>query len=353
MFHLLNRFKSFTLSIGILTLPLQAHSSFETLTPPSYEEFVAQLHQVYQFKSPSPENLPSLYSDKRYKNLTKGDVVYLPIKHMAPGQGSFSFRTVQEKIKNAPRYWGVNWVESQGKWILPRNQFTALHPYSKSALGILLKDVILIIDGNHKILTSLYYGASTAPVRILKNWSDLTLEQALPKLRKKGYVFPYNTEGEILNEWPNFKDIQDNPYRYLAIQLLLKCQIEVTNGSLKVKNLRGQSQPLICKINRDLPFLELHLSRLWKLRGLEYNSDEEPSEETINQAKQIVLDEFKMESTEFSFLKNILILDPPIEVSSVSEPTKKDIKNLTDRIDAYLKTRTKEECEDLLADNYF
>lgn len=218
-------------------------------------------------------------------------------------------------------------------------------------MGILLTDCILIIDGNHKTLTSLYFGAKTVPVRIAKNWSHLSFVEAKAKLLKKDLILPFNSMGEELNVWPNFLELEDNPFRYIVTKFLLKTQIELTKeGSIKLKNLRGNPEPLIIKINRDLAYLELLLANMWIKMGLDPYSllKEENWEQKL---REVTINEFKKKRTKFLFLKKLLVVDSALQMSSVSHPSEEDIKNIELRIQEFLNSH--HSCEASLKDAYF
>lgn len=309
-------------------------------TPASMETFLRSIKKSYQFTGPDYDQLIAGSGKKKYRSLKKGDLVYLPINWMLPGQGTFAFLSVLKKIQSAPTEWSADWDAQAQEWRLTSDNGKALYPASKSALVILLADSVLVIDGNHKVLTSIYYGSQTIPAKIAKNWSHLTLAEAMPKLVKKDLIFPYNAKGERLSvsQLPDYSTIEDYPLRFLASLVLLKCQVQIDEDqSLKILKIRGSTSPIICKLNRDIPFLELHIARTWQTLGLNYTPNHDITEELLESAREILIQESQKARSKHSFLKSVLLLNSPIQLDSIQQPSEEDITKLEALIRDHLK----------------
>lgn len=46
---------------------------------------------------------------QKYKNIKRGEVYYLPIQNLIPGQGTYSLMTLKDKIADAVNKWDLHW----------------------------------------------------------------------------------------------------------------------------------------------------------------------------------------------------------------------------------------------------
>ncbi len=347
-------------ALGVLCFFISAlcygHENSPPSVPKTPQNLLEILKKSHHFSPPNKD--PELRKALRYSDLEKGEEAYLPISWLQPGQASFSFLTVKSKIQTVAEEWGAQWDTRKARWNLPFDGQKALFPQSKSALVLLLSDSVLVLDGNHKVMTSLFFGAETMPVKIANNWSHLSLKEALPRLIENDLVFPFDPMGKTIKEWPSFTSIPDNPLRYLAAKLLLKCQIQLDEDKeLQIKKARGSSNPVVCKLNRDLPFLELRMARVWKKSGIEFRSkdlESSPNEltsELVEAARNSLIEGRNKNGPEYEFLKEVLILESPLNLGPSKNLTEEERKKLLVLIQAHLETR--KSCGALLADSYF
>lgn len=310
----------------------------------SAQRFLHRVGKGFEEKAPQ-------YS--RFK-LKVGETAFVDVSWLRPGQATFSYYTILGKINNTAEEFGLKWNGKSATWQLPFDSARAVFPLKKAALGVLLKDGIVLADGNHKLLTSLYYGAETLPVRILADWRKYTLQEAFLDLVDANFIFPYSRSGERLHRLPTFAQLEDEPFRYLAQKLLLKCQVEESKeGELRITDTRGSRTPVVCKLNRDVPFLELRMALALRMGGLQYSPriGVEPSRGVVEKAREILLAARQSGKAVFKSLKSSLFVEEPISIHKPRHLSDEEMEMVLQLISEHLSDH--KICESVLGDSYF
>ncbi len=246
-----------------------------------------------------------------------GKISYQPIQYMRAGQVSFAYLTVGHKIERAPKEFDVVWSEKNLSWKLNYDNGRALLSEDKSLMGVIGPDGIYLVDGNHKSLTSLYFGAKTAPIFLKEDLSikadgtAMTIEEFRSIMKERGHVFLTKIDGSV-SEWPPLLDQMENdPNRHFISLITTKLKIKIKeDGKVKIKNRRGSDDPILVKIGRDVEFFELELSRRLHAAGLHYEDrfGDRPPHNFIAIAARLLWD---MRQAGDPFLKKILMFSEP------------------------------------------
>lgn len=289
----------------------EAPAKAPTLTP-TLSQFRRMISKNHHFNADLP-------FDKLRKYV--GKTVHLPLEYMRSGQVSFAFLTVVDKISRAPEEFHVEWSSKNKEWKFKYNGGKSLLPKTKSLMGVLGPDGIYLLDGNHKSLTSLYFGAKTAPIYLKEDLSvkadgtPYTQEEFREVMKTRGYVFLNNIDGSTAEWTPHLNHMHNDPNRHFVSLITTKLQIHFReDDSVKIKNRRGSEEPLLVKIGRDAEFFELEFSKRLHARGLHYMDKwgNNPPKEFIKEAAEVL---WEMRIAGDAFLQKILIFREPRKYS--------------------------------------
>lgn len=217
----------------------------------------------------------------------------------------------------------IEWSEEQRSWILPHNEGRAVLPKSKTILGILLKDGVVVLDGHHKVFMSQVFGAGTVPVEVAEDWRHMSVNEAFSRLVEEGKIFPYDKWGNPLSQLVRWSELEDEPFRYFVSQILLK--IKASQGRLNQVDVRGWSgnldRSIIGKINRDISFHEQTLALALRLDGLNELPISPFTYEILEATRQRLIGMQNHPHPAMSALSQILIFPEVVSMSGGVKPS--------------------------------
>lgn len=224
------------------------------------------------------------------------EVQYFPISRIHPGQNRYAQRNVDQKKQAA--------IKKGTAKLNPDGSYTLAYDNGKSILAqkdalpvvkVLLKkpalkneELYILVDGHHDVLASLALGASTVPVKIIKDFGVKNPFMFWNDAEKNNYIFPYTLDGKYQIPPSDFKKLTDDPNRYFAAIAARKCELK----GMKVDESTGAEYPLWIKIGKDIPFIEFKISDVLNKHGLVYDYkrlDETLPEEFVEKARTILI----------------------------------------------------------------
>jgi len=318
----------------------KAHFKRPTLTP-TIEQFFVRVEQNYFFTP----NLPFAHLRKII-----GKTQFLPIDYMRASQVSFGFLTAQDKIERAKEEFGAKWDEEKGRWLFNKDNDhgRSLFPERRNALGVLGPDGIYVVDGHHKILTSLYYGATTYPITLIedlsvdKNGKPYTREEFRALMKERGHLFLTMMDGSEADWVPLLHKMTNDPNRFFVTLITMKLKIKIKDGDAKIKEQKGSTNPVIIKIGRDAEFFEFEFAKRLHAAGIHYDDawGKNPPLGFIEKAAEIL---WQMRETGDPFLNDVLMFPVPMDIS------KEDLEKI---LNEFLKGKS-HVCQTLMTDPYF
>lgn len=222
-----------------------------------------------------------------------GDVVQVNTQHLYPGQTSYSFLTVQAKIRDWVESGELVWNDREREWALPYDRGRSAMQ-DRVALGVLTDQGILVLDGHHKIMAAMYLGSRRVPVRLIKDFRRLSRKASFySEMQAKGLVFLWRHDRVRDARRPPeyFHEMLDDPNRHFAALITGKLRVKKIKRHYEVLERRGPNSALAVKINRDIPFFEWILARVLREGGFVYDatwSDAHFAKE-LERARQILL----------------------------------------------------------------
>lgn len=276
-------------NFSICVLALFRCATFASELPKNFADLMRGVEANYRFS-------PFEYGDRELK---EGQTYFLPLESLQSGQHEVAFLKVEEKIR----------LIFDRKKSYHHNE--ALFSKDESGQVILLKDCILLIDGNHKALASLWGGVKSMPVEILYDWRHQTFDEALEKLKENHLIWPYKQGEMILNPSP-LDQMTNNPLRFWVSQALGKVKIKQNkNSEIKILKKKEIENPLAVKIGRDFPFYEFILALALESQGFVVEESEAmPTTENIEKARQLLKQTLMDESfPEITRLRQIFLVE--------------------------------------------
>jgi hypothetical protein len=219
--------------------------------------------------------------------LKVGDITYIPINNLTPGQLRYAQPVVQTKVAGQKK---IGLIHDDSKSTLAKTEKDAV-PVIKAPFGLVIK------DKHHETLAAIRVGAQTVPVHIVDDLSNLTTEEFWQKAEEKGHVYPYNLKGE--RQIPtSFADLQDDPNRQFATIISRKC---INVGDPVDKILKdGAEYPVWIKIlsgdKKTRAFIEFIIADTLYKHGILYTYDIEKTkpekyERLVEQARKVLLED--------------------------------------------------------------
>ncbi|MCX6116462.1 MAG: ParB/Srx family N-terminal domain-containing protein [Proteobacteria bacterium] len=140
------------------------------------------------------------HSDRCDIKSDKGDHCDVDLRGVHPTQFAVGMREVDSKKKE---------LRSHGK-----------HSIDQEIMPIVIgpKGQIYLVDHHHAALALLSENQFNALAEVLKNWSDLSQNEFLRKMKSENLMYQYDSRGVATKESPpdSLNDLIDDPYRSLA-----------------------------------------------------------------------------------------------------------------------------------------
>lgn len=118
-----------------------------------------------------------------------GRTAYVPLSYVRPGQVRVSYHNMIVKIDEAIELYDLTRDPVAGAWVLAYDQNRSLYPIEDPVVGVLSSDGIVLIDGHHSALASIYCGALTLPIELIADWSDKSRERFWADALERNWVF--------------------------------------------------------------------------------------------------------------------------------------------------------------------
>ena len=203
--------------------------------------------------------------------LEQGEVSFVSILRLIPGQDQISYLNAFEKLRAKYKKWQVTWDDLENKYKLFFDKGRSLLPQNRPIKVLSSPDGLLIVDGHHHVVMSLFVGASKIPVYVMGKIPALSI-RTWKRLIERKTVYFKNSAPEILAaKTPKITRLTDNPFRYLASRLALKTKISYKEGLVTVQEKKGSKNALWIKINEGFPFVEFYIAEIIQKAGITFD----------------------------------------------------------------------------------
>lgn len=222
------------------------------------------IHVIRQFR----EVAPPQNEIKRLKNIFKEnpkEVTFLPLNILAAAQHRISFDRVQTKILDLYETYGAEEFHFDGnKSFLPKSAPIKI---------ALLPEGIVVVDGNHETLASIYAGAKTIPVIIVADKSDMDSNAAaLKELEDEGLAYMRKLNGTYSYKPGLFSDLVDDVNRFLMSLISRRVKEIQIDGESKLES-HASDQDVIIKFEEGTPLIEFICADILYENGIVYNPE--------------------------------------------------------------------------------
>lgn len=232
----------------------------------SEENFARTIQTNYKF-------VPLDKNQRKELSQKIGAVQFLKINNTFSTQTSYAFSSIVESLRPGKLISDLSALPDphSAQWTLNHAEGKSLLPKAKYAQGYLCKDGIATVDGHHKILLSLSVGATLAPFLLLEDWSNLSRAECLERLHEIGKALFKLPDGTAVNEPPDYGKMINDVNRYAIDLMLYKLEVKTQGTQWKITNQKGAAYPVLIKINKDDPMMEVHGAAVLTQGGLFYN----------------------------------------------------------------------------------
>jgi hypothetical protein len=200
-------------------------------------------------------------------------VAFVPLIHIHPGQVRYSYNNVVDKLTKEGEKFAIFPPPGQsGDPILnPENdKGHSFYPESE-ALNVVLSDFgLILLDGHHGVITAIYFGASTLPVRIVADYRGKGSSQLWAELEAKAWAHLQTLSRGRQVPPSSFSDLEDDILRYFVALVAYKVIVD-PSGAIEYS--APKSPPIWIKINNSVPFIEFILADILTQGGLQVNQD--------------------------------------------------------------------------------
>jgi len=236
---------------------------------------------------------------------------FFPLQGLIRGQDAVSVQNIiSEKYSTRLANKDFTWNATQNRWSFAYDGGRSVVPATDPIIGIRGPQGIVIIDGHHDLVLSVFLGAKTIPVQIKEDLSKLSPLEFWQNLKQRNLVYLKDDAKALASALPQMTRMQDSPNRYLATLLAMKVLTqEVENDQLKVSSINKSKNSIWIKLNQSVPFIEFHIAKILSDAGIRYDAKwgKDLPVEIVEQARCALLDA-KL-SGGYPQLKRIAILD--------------------------------------------
>lgn len=218
------------------------------------------------------------------------ETIYVNNQFFLPGQVTYSSLEVRTKIAEEIQDRTAIWDAEEEEWILPYDRGRSVLPDDRPALGILVIDGIVTVDGNHKIMANKAFGGTRSPVTI---YLDLAQYGISSQDLTSEHVYLWRKDGTRAPQLPlTYTAMDDDPNRFFAARITGK--VSLSGNKLKDLEILKRKVPddaIVIKFNRDIDFFELHVARVLHRYGFHFegNSEADITPEHRQRAQEILL----------------------------------------------------------------
>ncbi len=236
-----------------------------------------------------------------------GQALYLPVPVLERSQSTFSFDRVVKGLRDLKRAGAFR----RGK--LHHDDGRSVYPKDRRITGVLYRGRVYIVDGHHRALISTYVGAKTIPVELIADWSAKPPSRFFRDLRSRHLSYFYDHGGSWAGPG-EFCEIVDDPMIFFARKVLRRIDLnyDIETGELEIIKDRGAKVAIGLKLNRDVPFTEQEMARLFRKGGLEWERGDRVTAKLMARALEIL----RTRRTG-SRLRQLLLLDRPTRMAQL------------------------------------
>ncbi|GAB4234930.1 MAG: hypothetical protein Tsb0021_14350 [Chlamydiales bacterium] len=213
------------------------------------------------------------------------EAFYIEADAIKPGQVRYADYQVMEKVKESVENGEVAWNETEKRWELKHHHSSSLFPLSKSLPVVNGPYGFVLVDGHHHFLENQKLGGTTIPVKVIADYSRLSLEEFLNIAEEKGFIHPYDVYGNRVHLPLSFSELQNDPNRFFAA---LGKRIYIDTPEMHFS--KGSEYPIWVKVGKDIPFIEMRISEAMWNAGLVYDEQQgtEPDAVFYETARDVI-----------------------------------------------------------------
>lgn len=211
--------------------------------------------------------IQDVFDPVKFANLLNTNI-FVPISYIHPGQ----HRYAQLHVVASLSYDLENFAEFDGNvFKLGNDDGRSLFPLKDARSGVLTDFGIVLVDGHHSVITSLYLGASSLPIKIVKDLRKQTKTHVFQQLETEELVYLIDLDGTRRIPEPEFSSLKDDANRSLVS--LTGLNVRVTPTGLKFRY-GSDLEPLWVKVGESIPFVEFMLADLLYSAGIKLTNED-------------------------------------------------------------------------------
>jgi hypothetical protein len=219
---------------GIILIFLTTHQALARppVAPISDESFMRSIEAREHQLVSSP--------DMEFLRTAIGKTLYLPLSWLCPGQDEFSLKVARQKIHQAVKRWKLD-----DGGALPFDAGRSLVSKKAPARAEHTPDCVMLADGNHHAIMSLFLGAQSFPVH-------------LERIREH-------------HEYPrHFSELKDNVYLYVARLITARVKFSANGRSLKWLRPQDPLRIIVLKDQNSPNYLERYVAQILEEHKVKY-----------------------------------------------------------------------------------
>ena len=226
-------------------------------------------------------------SNKKNNN---SESFYVDSKIVMPGQIRYSKKHVPVKVNIfIEKGWAIE--KGDSKYVLSFDGGNSSLPIESAVPVIKIVDgkqtKYIALDGHHDILANIVLNGRSVPVQVKHDFSDLSLENAINKAKKRELVYYKLPGGEEVRYVSSFKELVDDPMRSFISSNERKIYSDGTSRGaeyvLWIKSMEGDRP-----IEKEQNFIEFIMADALINYGFELSNDKS-NEELVNEARMILI----------------------------------------------------------------
>lgn len=239
----------------------------------------------------------------------------------APEKGMHDFFPVAALDGTQNFFSHARFTHSLGKAIAEEGQALShddkksMYGFNKKIKAVFYRGRLHIVDGHHRALISIYWGAKTLPVEILDVFPDRLSPRAFRRIMtRRGWGKWRDAFGQVLTP-VDLCDMENDPNLQFARLVIRRVSVALQSGRLTIKKSKGAKIAIAIKINSDVPFFEFLIADALTRAGFVFDdrrTEEDLSFEELERALEILQADARLDS---SPLKQLLLLDRPQDVA--------------------------------------
>lgn len=195
---------------------------------------------------------------------------FVSIGHLRPAQHRYAeFHVISTLPKDLEKF-AQSIDGGENSFRLINDDGRSLFPLQDARKGVLTDFGIVMVDGHHSVLTSLYSGAVTLPIILIEDYRSLTREDVFSKIESDNLAYLIDLDGKRNLPPLRFSELKDDPNRSLIS--LTGLNVRQTEGEFSYFY-GSELQPLWIKMGESIPFVEFILADILYQRGIAFTAE--------------------------------------------------------------------------------